>query len=440
MNFKKIRWFGSLAISGIVVALALVFFIYPAVILCALIIDPQLRHSGESRFVPLWFESASHRYVSWSTAYLNSKYAESLQHYDVAATEWPMFGSVFFLVAAEDLHAQGKIDATQGVVRQAVDNAAAIVASPVTATWVRTKWGDDYLERENVFYRMLLILGLSSYESITRDTQYHLLMSTQRASLAEELLKAKLHMRDDYPDECYPNDVLWAVAAIQRAARLDQTNHNELAASLISVLDGSLQTPEKLPAFTVNARSGGIIQNARGCGNSGILMFASELDMNAALRWYGAYEEAFWKKTWWAVGFTELPRGSNLMFSDVDSGPVISEFGSVASAFGIGAAKTVGRFDHAAPLTLEAVASSWPTPFGPLLPGIMGYAAADSWCLGEVALLFSMTRPVRTTDTTPFTGSPPVLVWIALLIYAGIGTFFIGFEVRSCRRLNGKEP
>ena len=68
---------------------------------------------------------------------------------------------------------------------------------------------------------MLLILGLSSYEKITGNTQYHAVMSRQRVTLAEELAKAKLHLRDDYPGECYPADMLWAVAAIQRAARLD---------------------------------------------------------------------------------------------------------------------------------------------------------------------------------------------------------------------------
>ena len=68
-----------------------------------------------------------------------------------------MFGSAYLLVTAEELHRTGKIDATRGVVREAIDKAAEVVASPITATWVRTKWGDDYLERENVFYRMLLI-------------------------------------------------------------------------------------------------------------------------------------------------------------------------------------------------------------------------------------------------------------------------------------------
>ena len=111
---------------------------------------------------------------------------------------------------------------TQGTIREAVEKAAEIVASPVTATWVKTKWGAGYLEKENVFYRMLLILGLSSYERITDNTQYHAMMSRQRVTLADELGKAKVHLRDDYPGECYPADMLWAVAAIQRAARLDR--------------------------------------------------------------------------------------------------------------------------------------------------------------------------------------------------------------------------
>ena len=114
--------------------------------------------------MPVWFKSAAGRYLSWANTYLDTNYAKSLYHDDIPATEWPMFGSVFFLVTAEDLQAHGKIDATQGTVREAVEKAAEIVASPVTATWVKTKWGDGYLERENVFYRMLLILGLSSYE------------------------------------------------------------------------------------------------------------------------------------------------------------------------------------------------------------------------------------------------------------------------------------
>lgn len=423
-----------LAVSAVVISLSFMLLIYPAMVICFTLIDPQLRKTGESRMVPRWFESASPRFLSWANDYLTTNYAESIRHDDIPATEWPMFGATFFLVTAEDLQAQGKIDATQGTMREAVEKAAEIVASPVTATWVRKKWGKRYLEQENVFYRMLFILGLSSYERITGGTQYHAMMARQRVALAEELAKAKTHLRDDYPGECYPADMLWAVAAIQRAARLDGVRHDELAANLMKTFDSLLKTPEGLPAFQAEPRSGRIMQGARGCANSGILLFTAELDPTIAGRWYDDYEKNFWKDTGWVAGFTEMPLNAKDKLMDVDSGPVFLGIGSVASAFGIGAAKVVGRFDHAAPLTQEAIACSWPTPFGPLVPGLMGRLAAKSWSLGEVALLFSMTRPTLAAKTVPFEGHAPWIVWVLLVVYAGAGTFFIAFEIRSLRR------
>jgi len=431
---RNLRLGFHLAVSGTVVVLAAILFLYPAVTTCRVMMDRHLCEEGESQLVTGWFKSAAPRFLSWANGSLRTNYAGSLRHDDIPATEWPMFGATFFLVTAEELQQRGQIDATQGTLREAVDRAAEIVASPVTATWVKAKWGDGYLERENVFYRMLLILGLSSYERVTGSKQYRELMSRQRATLAEELGRAKLHLRDDYPSECYPADMLWAVAAIGRAGRLEGVEHEELARSLIEAFDGPLLADEGLPAFQADSRSGAILQGARGCGNSGILLFAAELDPATAGRWYDAYEKGFWKDAGWFVGFSEMPRGSNAEFMDVDSGPVVFDVGFVASAFGIGAAKAVGRYDHAAPLTMETVACSWPTPFGWLVPGLMGHLAADSWSLGEVAMLFSMTRPTTASKTVPFEGRAPWIVWVFLAFYLGAGLFFIGFEVRSCRR------
>jgi hypothetical protein len=427
-------WF-HLTVSGMVIGLALMLFIYPVITICAVVMDPQLRQTGESRFVPQWFESAAPRFIAWANMYLDTHYAQSVYHDNIPATEWPMFGAVFVLVTAEDLQGQGKIDATRGTVREAVEKAAEIVASPGTATWVKTKWGDGYLEKENVFYRMLLILGLSSYEHITGNTQYHAMMSHQRIALADELAAAKFNLRDDYPGECYPADMLWAVAAIQRAARLENASHDALAGSLIATFDGSLKGKDTLPPFQANSRSGQAVQAARGCGNSGILLFTAELDSAVASRWYGDYARDYWKDTGWIAGFTETPRDSGDDFMDVDSGPVLLRFGSIASAFGIGAAKTVGRIDHAAPLTMEIVACSWPTPFGPLVPGLMGRLTVKSWSLGEEALLFSMTRPTHGGERVSFEGSAPPIVWALVACYLGLGGFFIGFEIRSVRRL-----
>jgi hypothetical protein len=420
--------------SVVVIIAALALLIYPALVLATLCFDSTLQHKGQSRLVPGWFMAASGRFVAWADEYANSQFAVTVYHNDVAATEWPMFGAVLFLVTAHDLHQQGLINGQAGVVRKAVEKAASIVASPTTATWVKTKWGDHYLEQENVFYRMLLILGLSAFEELTGDQQYRSVMSEQRKTLAAELSVARLHLKDDYPGECYPNDVLWAVAAIQRAARLEDTNHHELVMSLMTVFDGPVKAKEGLPAFQVDATSGQILQHARGCGNSGILLFASELDAEIARRWYDAYEQHFWTNNLWYSGFREFPHGASDAFDDVDSGPVVWGVGSVASAFGIGAAKTVGRLDHSVPLTLEAVAASWPTPFGFLVPGIMGKLAAQSWCLGEVALLFSMTRPLPSTELTPATGQMPGMVWIYLSLYTGSGLLVIVREFRWLRR------
>ena len=424
-----------LVVSGAVIVLSVMLFICPAITILQLVFDSRLKDVGESRLAPAWFQSAAGRYLSWANSYLDTNYAASLHHDDIAPTEWPMFGSVFFLVTAEDLQRQGQVDATRGTVRQAVEKAAQIVASPVTATWVRAKWGDRYLTQENVFYRMLLIMGLSSYENITGNSQYHSLMSTQRITLANELSKAKYHLRNDYPNECYPGDMLWAVAAIQRAGRLDNVRHDELVKGLVASFDGPLKSPEGLPAFQVDARTGQIIQDARGCGNSGILLFAAELDPEVASRWYRDYERNFWKDTGWIVGFTEMPRDLGRSWVDVDSGPTLCGIGSVATAFGIGAARSVGRIDHAAPLTMEAIAGSWPTPFGFLIPGLMGHVAVKSWSLGEVALLFSMTRPTCVADRVPFAGRTPPMVWLLLAVYIGAALLFIGLEIRSCRRL-----
>ncbi len=434
-TWSRVKLCFSLSAAVVIIALAVVLCFYPALVIVRVLADVELRETGRSHLLPSWFESTAERHLAWAEDYLASDMAETVEHTEVAATEWPMFGSVFFLVTAQQLHEDGAIDATTGVVLEAVQKSAQIVVSPKTATWVRTKWGDDYLERENLFYRMLLILGLSSYERITGDAQYHALMSEQRESLAAELMDAELHLLDDYPNECYPNDILWAVAAIQRAAVLDGTEHDALAQSLMETFDGEKVAVRGMPAYQMNSKHGFILQEPRGVGNSGILTFAVELDAEIAQRWYAAHERDFWKDNGWLAGFTELPRGEDEVLMDVDSGPVAYEFGSVASVFGVGAANTVGRLDHSVPLTLEAVACSWPTPFGFLLPQLMGYAAVDSRSLGEVALLFSMSRPSSVDDVVPYDGNVPGIVWVMLAAYLGVGSMFIGLEIRGIRRL-----
>lgn len=412
---------------------ALFFFVYPALTCAWVLLDPAVRTTGQSRLITFWFRQTAGRYERWADRFLADQRAAHVNPDHVAATEWPMFGSVFFLLTAEQLHAEGRVDARTGIIRRAVDRARDIVVSPDTAAWVRHKWGDTYLEHQNVFYRMLLMMGLTAHARIIGSTADHDLLHAQWTGLSRELLAAPHHVLDDYPGECYPVDVVWSVAAIQRAAALEGTNVHELAAALMTSLDGHLRASDGLPAYQVDAPTGYGFQPSRGCGNSGLLLFAPDLEATRALAWYHTYASNFWKSTAWIAGFTEMPRDQTNQVMDVDSGPVMAGIGSVASAFGIGAARRAGDLDRVAQLTWQAVACSWPTPAGLLIPGLMGHFAVDGWCLGEVALLFSMTRPLPAGKWSGATARAPGIAWGLLLFYTAVGAWFIYREGQSLR-------
>ena len=141
-----VRLLLGLGVASSLIFLALALCIYPAAVVTGLLLDSTLTSTGHPEQLPDWFEPASTRHADWAEGYLRSGAAAKTNHWEVAATEWPMFGSVIYLVTAQELHGRGEIDARSGVIRQAVERSAEIVASLETATWVRTKWGEDYGE------------------------------------------------------------------------------------------------------------------------------------------------------------------------------------------------------------------------------------------------------------------------------------------------------
>ena len=417
------------------------FLIYPAIMITLVMFDPQLKESGQSWLVPMLFKTTITKYNSWAEEHISLDKAKNAR--GIALEEWPMFGAVFILKTIESLQNQGKIEIKDEDVSLAIKNAVNIISSPSTAEWVKRRWkrrylktGQTYLESENVFYRMLLIMGLSSYKKITGDIKYDNLINQQYKSLHNELLKAKYHLRDDYPTECYPVDVLWAVASIKQANMVmgNQIDTKELERVFMQTLNSQVRDKRGLPAFTVFSRKGVILQKARGAGTSGLLTFASALDREIAKEWYNSYERYFWKDNRWFIGFREYPKGEPNT-PDVDSGPIIKEFGSVATLFGIGASKSVGRLDHTVPLTVEAIASLWATPFGFIIPSFGGKMLVDSWALGDVALMFSMTRTINADEITQFNGSYPWSVWAILFSLLSLGIVSIWLELKWLKKL-----
>jgi hypothetical protein len=360
-----------------------------------------------------------------------------------------VFGSVFYLWATEalqDVHYMNPTLASaspQSYARGAISAAAALIADPNHGTWVREHWGDDYLTKENLFYRMLLISGLTSYQKLLDDRKYEDLLRSQVESLASEIDASPFGLLDDYPGQCYPVDVLPAIAAIRRADKVLGTDHSEFAARAIRGFEGScLDEDTGLPAYIVDSKTGQAKDSARGVGLSFMLIWAAELWPETARDWYAKYEEHFWQQGKWFAGFREYPKGIDIgrfVFSDVDAGPVIDGYGVAASTFGIGAARAMGRPDHIYPLTAQAIVAAWPLPDGTMLGPRLLSGFSDAPYLGEAALLFAVTRRPLEVSKIIDRGKLPRSVYAGLLLGTSIGIYIIIATILKTRRWHKAE-
>jgi hypothetical protein len=153
--------------------------------------------------------------------------------------------------------------------------------------------------------------------------------------------------------------------------------------------------------------------------------------------WYAKYEDYFWQKGRWFAGFREYPKGidvGRLAFSDVDAGPVIGGYGVAACAFGIGAARVMGRPDHTYPLAAQAIVASWPLPDGTLLgPRILSNLSNAPY-LGECALLFALTlEPIEVSKVID-RGKLPRSVYAGVLLGISLGTYIVLATILKTRR------
>jgi hypothetical protein len=230
--------------------------------------------------------------------------------------------------------------------------------------------------------------------------------------------------------------VLTAIACIRRADAVLGTDHSEFAAREIRGFQGKLLDERRLVPYAGNPYTGEALCTSRGCGNSYVSLFAPEIWPEQAARWYALYEQYFWQERRGVAGFREFP--SDLpgfeWYVDVDAGPVLMGFGVAASAFGVGAARTNGRFDHAYPLTAEMLAASWPLPDGTLAGPRILSNATDAPYLGEAAILFLLTRQPNASVQVATSGAVPPVVPIALTVMAGFGLLLTAAAVLRLRR------
>src|SRR5436190_6595238 len=83
--------------------LAIFFFLMPAVTVIRELSDPNIRSAGIPQSAWSLYRSLTPRYARWANDRLKSTRATELSTSNISGTEWPLFGSVFYLWAAESL-------------------------------------------------------------------------------------------------------------------------------------------------------------------------------------------------------------------------------------------------------------------------------------------------------------------------------------------------
>jgi hypothetical protein len=436
MSFRRsVAWCFAVALS----LFSIWFILLPIARIVHELRDPSWRDGSLPASVVEWHRSLSDRFAPWAERRVTSSRAQQLAMSDVSGTEWPMFSSVMYLWATESIQEQWQRRPWDGPApadrnRDAIAAAARLIADPGHANWVRRHWGDAYLREKNLFYRMLLIAGLDSYERLSEDRQYHDLLREQSDSLASELDASPHGVLDDYPNEAYSVDVLLAYAAIARARRRLGTVDAAWVARARRAFSGEyIDAARGLPAYNVDAESGVALGDARGVGLSMMLIWAHELWPDLATQWYDRYVEQYWQERWGLAGFREFPFQSYAgdWTSEIDAGPVVGGFGTAANGFGVGTARIRGDMRRGYALTAEALVAAWPLPNGTLLGPRLVSNLLDAPYTGEAAMLFAWSRLPASQITTP-AASAPASVWIALTLLAAIG---IGSPLWCLRRL-----
>lgn len=428
-----------------VAAFTLWFCVYPLLTsLYYILFDAGLRGDGASRYAIRLHRNIAARYEDYARERIASGQATTLGVHQVAETEWPVFGSMFFLNATEALQDEWLRDRSRfpgepaKYARGAIDGARDLLMDPGHATWVRTYWGDDYLEDENCFYRLLVISGLSSHYRLTGDLSTREFLHEQTHSLAKIIDRSPHGLIDDYPGQCFPCDVGAALAAIKQADAVLGTDHGAMLDRAVRAFrpEGSEGLP--LPPYMALPETGKASAPSRGSTNCFFGSYSPHLWPELAPGYYAALERDFWQQNWFAAGFREFRKGSGRdWYFDVDSGPVAGGLGTSASGLGIGAARAHGRFDHARALSTEMIACSWQLPNGTnLVPSFVSHPAHAPH-FADIVNLFNLTRtPVP--GTTAITGGyPPCVVWLILLIEAFVSLILLRFAWRIGRPVPG---
>jgi hypothetical protein len=440
------RTLAAIALVNLVFMLAVAAygFLVPAGLLTRHLADPALGEPGVPRLAWQMHRRMSSAFEQWARDRVASGAgAKVVCKEDVPSTEWPVFSCVFYLLATENLqhewartHPADAPDAPAVYARGAIEAAASLVTDPAHHTWVRMYWGTNFWHKDDLFFRSLVIAALTRYEALTGDRRHHTLLTAQAAELSAELDRSEHGLLEDYPGECYPIDVVAAVAWLRDSDRVTGLDHTAFVERARRGFDGRLLDARGLVPFFVDLQTLQQEQPARGTGNSWVGAFAPHLWPETARRWYDLSERHFWQERLLAAGFREFPRGmpDKEWGFDIDSGPILAGFSPAANAFAVAAARANGRFDHAWPLSAQMLVASWPRPGGRLRGARLLSSPQHAPLLGEAAIAYFLTVQPASGVALKTGGELPGFVYVGVTLYSLTGLLFAFAAFASWRR------
>lgn len=412
-------------------------FLYPGAV-CSfyLLTDDGLKTDEPSSLAFAWHQRLHKRYGAYCRARVKSGVAATLNVHQLEETEWPLFGSCFFLWGTENLQAAWEADpslsreAPAVYARRAIEAATALVLDPNHAKWVRDHWGEDYLYHENAFYRMLYVSAICSHHRLTGSEAHLGTLKRMVNALAEDLKKAKHGLLDDYPGQCYPADVMLALLAVQKGSEILGQGRAAWIRDYQKHFTGALDQGLGLPAYFADVKSGLGYDASRGCANSYLTTFAPELWPDQAAQWFQNYQEHFWQDRGYGMGFREFGRQQVGKAGNLDSGPIIDGFGVAATAFGLSACRANGRYDLAYPIAAQQIVASWPIPWkGLFVPWALSNKHAP--LLGEASIVFQLSQRASGVARESIADAGHRLPWsvyAALAMYGLVGLGGVGLR------------
>jgi hypothetical protein len=199
-----------------------------------------------------------------------------------------------------------------------------------------------------------LILGAADRLGPCLDAKEHEEIAT---ALARRALREPTAHVPSFPDSAFrfPAD---QTATLTSLARFDRAHAAHLADEPLRrwrayVLEKAMDEKLGLPWSEVTGKAKGA-RDPRGCALSWQTRYLNELDPTLAGQWWDRYKHAYLVDKVVLVGFREWPPGRERP-ADVDSGPIVQNVGSAATALAISAARATG--DNILARRLEATAS-----------------------------------------------------------------------------------